>query len=105
VWALTGDVLGDLSNSVLSEEDHNELRAAYVKLLDFTGMTFDGALRYTITLFTTFLHMLFHSPFYCVILFNSTYLCESGFRMPGEAQKIDRLLEAFCVGFCRDNPG
>jgi Sec7-like guanine-nucleotide exchange factor len=25
--------------------------------------------------------------------------------MPGEAQKIDRLLDAFCVGFCRDNPG
>jgi brefeldin A-inhibited guanine nucleotide-exchange protein len=33
------------------------------------------------------------------------YLCDSNFRLPGEAQKIDRLLEAFCLCYVRDNPG
>lgn len=31
-------------------------------------------------------------------------MCDSGFRLPGEAQKIDRMLEAFCQAYCRDNP-
>jgi Sec7-like guanine-nucleotide exchange factor len=27
------------------------------------------------------------------------------FRLPGEAQKIDRMMEKFAEKFCRDNPG
>ena len=46
---------------------NTRVRQCYVTLFDFRGMTFDGAMR-------RFL---------------------SGFRLPGEAQKIDRLLEAF----------
>jgi hypothetical protein len=42
-----GDLLSDGdTNKILSEDDIIELRASYVRLLDFTGMTFDGALRY-----------------------------------------------------------
>ena len=46
---------------------NTKVRECYVTLFDFRGMTFDGALR----------------------------LFLSGFRLPGEAQKIDRLMEAF----------
>ena len=27
------------------------------------------------------------------------------FRLPGEAQKIDRMMEAFALRYCRCNPG
>ncbi|GMH32506.1 hypothetical protein BSKO_00340 [Bryopsis sp. KO-2023] len=50
---------------------------AYVDALDFTGMELDVALR-------AFL---------------------SGFRLPGEAQKIDRLMEKFAERFLKCNPG
>jgi Sec7 domain/Rab-GTPase-TBC domain len=49
---------------------------AYLNRMDFTGRTFDSALRYFL----------------------------SGFRLPGEAQQIDRLMEKFAERFCRDNP-
>mmetsp|Transcript_25861 Transcript_25861/g.43279 ORF Transcript_25861/g.43279 Transcript_25861/m.43279 type:complete len:1714 (+) Transcript_25861:76-5217(+) len=29
----------------------------------------------------------------------------SGFRLPGEAQKIDRMMEKFAERYCKDNPG
>jgi Sec7-like guanine-nucleotide exchange factor len=28
----------------------------------------------------------------------------AGFRLPGEAQKIDRIMEKFAEVYCRDNP-
>lgn len=28
----------------------------------------------------------------------------SKFRLPGEAQKIDRIMEAFASKYCKDNP-
>lgn len=28
----------------------------------------------------------------------------SGFRLPGEGQKVDRIMEKFGEKFCRDNP-
>lgn len=41
----------------------------------------------------------FHtSPFMCVRMFLS------GFRLPGEAQKIDRMMELFARRFCSCNP-
>jgi len=50
---------------------------AYVDAMNFSGMKFDRAIR-------EFL---------------------KGFRLPGEAQKIDRIMEKFAERYCRDNPG
>lgn len=49
----------------------------YVRLLDFVGLAFDEAIRYFL----------------------------SGFRLPGEAQKIDRIMEKFAERFTEQNPG
>lgn len=32
------------------------------------------------------------------------FLCDGEFRLPGESQKIDRLLDIFCVTYCEHNP-
>ena len=48
----------------------------YVNIMDFEGLTFDDAIRY--------------------------YL--SGFRLPGEAQKIDRIMEKFAERYTEQNP-
>lgn len=48
----------------------------YVRLMDFSGLQFDDAIRY--------------------------YL--SGFRLPGEAQKIDRIMEKFAERYTEQNP-
>ncbi|KAJ8751100.1 hypothetical protein K2173_016281 [Erythroxylum novogranatense] len=50
---------------------------AYVDSMDFSGMKFDSAIR-------EFL---------------------KGFRLPGEAQKIDRIMEKFAERYCANNPG
>lgn len=50
---------------------------AYVDAMNFKGMKFDLSIR-------EFL---------------------KGFRLPGEAQKIDRIMEKFAERYCRDNPG
>ncbi|XP_073005233.1 brefeldin A-inhibited guanine nucleotide-exchange protein 5 [Typha latifolia] len=50
---------------------------AYVDSMKFSGMKFDTAIR-------EFL---------------------KGFRLPGEAQKIDRIMEKFAERYCADNPG
>ncbi|KAF7837607.1 brefeldin A-inhibited guanine nucleotide-exchange protein 5-like [Senna tora] len=50
---------------------------AYVDSMNFSGMKFDTAIR-------EFL---------------------KGFRLPGEAQKIDRIMEKFAERYCADNPG
>ncbi|CAF1498387.1 unnamed protein product [Adineta ricciae] len=67
-------VIGDC----LGEDDkhHKQIMYAYIDQLDFTNMEFLGALR-------KFL---------------------AGFRLPGEAQKIDRLMEKFAGRFCECNP-
>ena len=49
---------------------------AYVDQMDFTGQPFEEAIR--------------------------VYL--KGFRLPGEAQKIDRMMEKFAERFCINNP-
>lgn len=49
---------------------------AYTDMNEFTNLTFDGALRK---------HL-------------------SGFRLPGEAQKIDRIMEKFASRYCECNP-
>ncbi len=72
--ALDKAVIGDY----LGERDDFNLSVmhAYVDALDFTDMDFDSAIR-------SFL---------------------SGFRLPGEAQKIDRLMEKFAERFLLCNP-
>lgn len=50
---------------------------SYVDSMKFSGMKFDAAIR-------EFL---------------------KGFRLPGEAQKIDRIMEKFAERYCADNPG
>uniref|UniRef100_A0A7S3P3I7 SEC7 domain-containing protein n=1 Tax=Amphora coffeiformis TaxID=265554 RepID=A0A7S3P3I7_9STRA len=49
---------------------------AYVRLMDFTELMFDEAIRFFL----------------------------SGFRLPGEAQKIDRIMEKFAERFTEQNP-
>lgn len=74
-----GDVLGAEFDSLMNKNEYEKLRKWYVELIDFTGMTFVAALR--------------------------AFLCDSGFRLPGEGQKVDRLLEAFGQSYVKDNPG
>lgn len=50
---------------------------AYVDLDDYTGMNIDDALRKLL----------------------------GRFKLPGEAQKIDRIVEKFAARYCSDNPG
>ena len=69
--AAVGEYLGERDEACLA------VMHAYVDALDFSGATFDGALR-------SFL---------------------AGFRLPGEAQKIDRLVEKFAARFVACNPG
>ncbi|KAL7194094.1 hypothetical protein ACSBR2_025688 [Camellia fascicularis] len=59
------------------EEFHLAVMHAYVDSMKFSGMKFDSAIR-------EFLR---------------------GFRLPGEAQKIDRIMEKFAERYCADNPG
>lgn len=73
-----GDFLGSDFTSDFSSDFFNDLRSAYLQLFDFSSMAFDQAFR--------------------------LFLINAGFRLPGEAQKIDRLLEAFAERYCQDNP-
>ena len=57
-------------------EEYQDVLAEYVNLFDFSSRDFDIALR-------TFLE---------------------GFRLPGEAQQIDRIMEKFAARFCECNP-
>eukprot|EP01090_Pellita_catalonica_P000583 TRINITY_DN10400_c0_g1_i1.p1 TRINITY_DN10400_c0_g1~~TRINITY_DN10400_c0_g1_i1.p1 ORF type:complete len:1254 (-),score=228.12 TRINITY_DN10400_c0_g1_i1:58-3819(-) len=62
----------------ISERDdwNTQILKEYVKTLDMISLDFDDALR----------------------------LFLGNFRLPGEAQKIDRLMEAFAMRFCECNP-
>lgn len=73
-----GDCISELSDKNFTEYEYIDLRREFVKLLDFSNLTFDDALR--------------------------TFLKDSNFRLPGEGQKIERLLDMFGEGYCRDNP-
>ncbi|ACO69861.1 predicted protein, partial [Micromonas commoda] len=58
------------------DDDEVAVMRAFVKSHDFVGNEFDVALRRFM----------------------------SAFRLPGEAQKIDRLMEAFAAKYCENNP-
>lgn len=53
------------------------IRLQYVRAIAFHGMTLEDALRHLLT--------------------------DSGFRLPGEAQKIDRLVSSFAECYVADN--
>lgn len=67
-----------LIGDYLGEREELSLKVmhAYVDSFDFQGMEFDEAIR-------AFLQ---------------------GFRLPGEAQKIDRIMEKFAERYCKCNP-
>jgi brefeldin A-inhibited guanine nucleotide-exchange protein len=74
-----GDVLSQQDDKIFNAFEYVDLRREFIKLLDFTNLTFDEGLR--------------------------SFLIDSNFRLPGESQKIERLLDMFSEGYCRDNPG
>jgi len=71
----------ELSKTVIGEYigqgTNKEILAAYCSQLDVSGMKYDEALR--------------------------SFLIR--FRLPGEAQIIDRIVESFAVRYCQQNPG
>jgi len=77
--ATTPDLDKTQIGELLGSPDEADLRVmhAYVDAMEFPSMELDEAIR--------------------VFL--------AGFRLPGEAQKIDRLMEKFAERFCRSNPG
>ncbi len=72
-----GDYLGEEGKYDKEGEFMNKIRLAYIRTMRFTGKSFDEALRELLT--------------------------KGGFRLPGEAQKIDRILDAFAKCFYQDN--
>jgi len=73
-----GEFIGALdSGSLFSERQHAQLLMLYVSQLNFVGQSFDTAFRH--------------------------FLTDSGFRLPKEAQKIERLLVAFSKIFIKHN--
>ncbi|CAI5950680.1 unnamed protein product [Closterium sp. NIES-64] len=44
-------------------------------------------------------------PFHSTSFDHAIRLFLKGFRLPGEAQKIDRIMEKFAEKYCKDNPG
>ena len=56
---------------------HKQVMYAYVEQMDFNGMAFDEGIRHFV----------------------------AGFRLPGEAQKIDRMMEKFAEQYHKHNPG
>lgn len=74
----TSDLNKSLIGDYLGEREDLSLKVmhAYVDSFDFKGMEFDEAIRALL----------------------------KGFRLPGEAQKIDRIMEKFAQRFCECNP-
>ncbi|GMI09374.1 hypothetical protein TrLO_g6817 [Triparma laevis f. longispina] len=74
---ILGDYLGEGGRG--DEEYWNLIRYHYVRAISFEGMNVEGGLRH--------------------------FLTNCGFRLPGEAQKIDRLITTFSQCFWEDNSG
>lgn len=75
--AQIGDVLGGLDGGVFEPRQYDHLRDCFISNLEFTGLPFEAALR--------------------------VFLIDGGFRLPGEAQKISRIVESFCKHYCIQN--
>uniref|UniRef100_A0A672YAC8 Cytohesin 4a n=1 Tax=Sphaeramia orbicularis TaxID=375764 RepID=A0A672YAC8_9TELE len=77
-----GNLLGE------REEMHLEILKAFVALHEFSDLNLVQALRFC---------------FFFLLLSSRQFLWS--FRLPGEAQKIDRMMEAFASRYCDCNPG
>jgi len=73
-----GDYISNQEDSIFDADTFRKLRIAFADSMDFTGLSIDAALRF--------------------------YLTKAGFRLPGEGQKIDRMMEALAIAYCRQNP-
>jgi len=79
-----------------------EVRVSFFKRLGIVSMPLHDALRYLMVVCLLFLgyHRLtsiFHSLF-------SRLLTDSGFRLPTEGQKIERILQSFGTLYLKENP-
>jgi len=74
-----GDFLGEGGDSPQEIEYWAQIRFRYSRAISFVDMDVESALR--------------------------LYLTGSGFRLPGEAQKVDRFVEVFVKVFWQDNSG
>jgi len=74
-----GDFLGEGGCNVREEEYWSQIRFRYTRAVSFVELELEPALR--------------------------LYLTGCGFRLPGEAQKIDRFVEVFQKAFWQDNSG
>ena len=63
----------------ISKLDTDTIRYKYIRTISFEGMNLDNALRHLLT--------------------------SAGFRLPGEAQKIDRIMSTFANCYWQDNAG
>lgn len=74
-----GEFLGEGGKNPVEEEYWSNIRFRYTRAVSFVEMDIEPALR--------------------------LYLTGCGFRMPGEAQKINRFVEVFVKAFWQDNSG
>jgi hypothetical protein len=74
-----GELLGEGGKNKAEEEYWSNIRFRYTRAVSFVEMDIEPALR--------------------------LYLTGCGFRMPGEAQKINRFVEVFVKAFWQDNSG
>lgn len=74
-----GKYLGEAGSDASDSEYWNLIRFSYVRAMSFIGMTLDQALRHLLT--------------------------NGGFKLPGEAQQVDRIVNTFAQCFWEDNAG
>lgn len=93
-----GDYLGE-------KNDFNEqVLKAFVELHDFTNLILVQALRWVFSVFLYAARIGLKLIFPVQLCFP---LCRQflwSFRLPGEAQKIDRMMECFAQRYCQLNP-
>jgi Sec7-like guanine-nucleotide exchange factor len=93
-----------------------EVLAAFADLLDFKNFVFESGLRFvSLFSFVVFVSLFsFHSFFVFLFLFLFIFFLFffffyvryylNKFRLPGEAQKIDRIMEKFAKKYVSDKP-
>ena len=74
-----GRYLGETGTNAAEKEYWNSIRHCFVRAISFLGMNLDAALRH--------------------------FLTHCGFRLPGEAQKVDKIMNTFAECFFEDNAG
>lgn len=77
--AALGKYLGEAGIDISHTEYWNMIRFSYLRAISFAGLTIEQALRHLLT--------------------------NAGFRLPGEAQQVDRIISTFAQCFWEDNAG